>query len=26
MWFGPTNAGVHLTYDIIYRKKKEVVR
>lgn len=21
-WLGPTNAGVHLTYDIIYRKKK----
>jgi len=21
-WFGPTNAGIHLTYDIIYRKKK----
>ena len=21
-WFGPTNAGVHITYDIIYRKKK----
>ena len=20
-WFGPTNAGVHLTYDIVYRKK-----
>ena len=26
MWFGPTNAGLHLTYDIIYRKKKEVKR
>lgn len=26
MWFGPTNAGIHLTYDIIYRKKKEVAR
>ena len=24
MWIGPTNAGVHLTYDIIYRKKKPV--
>ena len=23
-WFGPTNAGVHLTYDIVYRKKKPV--
>lgn len=23
-WFGPTNAGIHLTYDIIYRKKKPV--
>jgi len=23
-WFGPTNAGVHITYDIIYRKKKPV--
>ena len=21
-WFGPTNAGLHLTYDIIYRKRK----
>lgn len=21
-WLGPTNAGVHITYDIIYRKKK----
>ncbi|MCR4603539.1 MAG: DUF3575 domain-containing protein [Prevotella sp.] len=21
-WFGPTNAGIHLTYDIIYRKKQ----
>ena len=26
LWFGPTNAGIHLTYDIIYRKKKEVTR
>ena len=26
MWLGPTNAGIHLTYDIIYRKKKEVGR
>lgn len=25
-WLGPTNAGIHLTYDIIYRKKKEVIR
>ena len=23
-WLGPTNAGVHITYDIIYRKKKYV--
>ena len=23
-WLGPTNAGVHITYDIIYRKKKPV--
>jgi len=23
-WFGPTNAGIHLTYDIIYRKKTRV--
>ena len=23
-WFGPTNAGIHLTYDIIYRKWKPV--
>ncbi len=23
-WFGPTNAGLHITYDIIYRKKKPV--
>ncbi|MCR4918734.1 MAG: DUF3575 domain-containing protein [Prevotella sp.] len=23
-WFGPTNAGLHLTYDIIYRKKQRV--
>ncbi len=21
-WLGPTNAGIHITYDIIYRKKK----
>jgi len=21
-WFGPTNAGIHITYDIVYRKKK----
>ncbi len=21
-WFGPTNAGIHITYDIIYRKKQ----
>ena len=21
-WLGPTNAGIHLTYDIIYRKRK----
>ena len=21
LWFGPTNIGIHLTYDIIYRKK-----
>ena len=21
-WFGPTNAGLHITYDIIYRKKQ----
>ena len=26
MWWGPTNAGIHLTYDIIYRKKKEVMK
>ena len=26
LWFGPTNAGLHVTYDIIYRKKKEVAR
>lgn len=26
IWLGPTNAGIHLTYDIIYRKKKEVIR
>ena len=24
-WFGPTNAGIHLTYDIIYRKQKKEV-
>ena len=24
VWLGPTNAGIHLTYDIIYRKRKEV--
>ncbi len=23
-WFGPTNAGLHITYDVIYRKKKPV--
>lgn len=23
-WFGPTNAGLHITYDILYRKKKPV--
>lgn len=23
-WIGPTNAGIHITYDIIYRKKKPV--
>lgn len=23
-WLGPTNAGIHLTYDIIYRKKQPV--
>lgn len=22
-WFGPTNAGIHLTYDIIYRKQRK---
>lgn len=21
-WFGPTNAGIHITYDILYRKRK----
>lgn len=26
IWFGPTNAGIHLTYDIIYRKRKEVIK
>lgn len=25
-WFGPTNAGIHITYDIIYRKKKPVIQ
>jgi len=24
LWLGPTNAGIHLTYDIIYRKKKQI--
>jgi len=24
-WFGPTNAGIHITYDIIYRKRKPVL-
>lgn len=24
-WFGPTNFGIHLTYDIIYRKKKPLI-
>lgn len=23
-WFGPTNVGIQLTYDIIYRKKKQI--
>jgi len=23
-WLGPTNAGVHITYDIIYRKKQRI--
>ncbi len=23
-WIGPTNAGIHITYDIIYRKKQPV--
>ncbi len=23
-WFGPTNAGIHITYDIIYRKEQPV--
>ena len=23
-WVGPTNAGIHLTYDIVYRKKRPV--
>ena len=23
MWFGPTNAGVHITYDIVYRKQRK---
>ncbi len=27
LWFGPTNAGLHITYDIIYRKqRKEAAR
>ena len=27
VWFGPTNAGLHVTYDIIYRKqRKEAIR
>lgn len=26
IWFGPTNLGIHLTYDIIYRKRKEVLQ
>ena len=27
VWFGPTNAGLHITYDIIYRKhRKEGIR
>lgn len=27
VWFGPTNAGLHITYDIIYRKhRKEAIR
>ena len=25
MWIGPTNAGVHITYDIIYRKQRKEV-
>lgn len=25
-WFGPTNLGLQLTYDIIYRKKKPVIQ
>lgn len=25
-WIGPTNAGLHITYDIIYRKRKEATR
>ena len=24
-WLGPTNAGIHITYDIIYRKRKHKV-
>jgi len=24
VWYGPTNAGLHLTYDIVYRKKRPV--
>ena len=23
VWFGPTNAGLHITYDIIYRKQRK---
>jgi len=23
VWFGPTNAGIHMTYDIIYRKQRK---
>ena len=23
VWFGPTNAGLHITYDIIYRKHRK---
>ena len=25
IWFGPTNAGLHITYDIIYRKHRKEV-